>query len=133
MEDILIPLGFFGMIAYIAKLIGDTRIRRKALDSQASADVAEAILNQRWKEPSTRSALKWGLIVVALGIGVLLVDLLTIGFESPLAYAILLLATGMALLGYYFVERETQLGEASSYTASEESFSASDPVRESEM
>lgn len=133
MEDILIPLGFFGMIAYIAKLIGDTRIRRKALDSQASADVAEAILNQRWKEPSTRSALKWGLIVVALGIGVLLVDLLTIGFESPLAYAILLLATGMALLGYYFVERETQLGEAPSYTAAEESFSASDPVRESEM
>ncbi|PQJ33538.1 hypothetical protein BSZ35_02035 [Salinibacter sp. 10B] len=133
MEDILVPLGFFGMIAYIAKLIGDTRIRRKALDSHASADVAEAILNRRWKEPSTRSALKWGLIVVALGIGVLLVDLLTIGFESPLAYAILLLATGMALLGYYFVERETQLGEAPSHNAAEESFSASDPVRESEM
>jgi hypothetical protein len=133
MEDFLVPLGFFAMIAYIAKLIGDTRIRRKALDSHADADVAEAILNRQWKEPSTRSALKWGLIVVSLGFGVLLVDLFTIGFESPLAYAILLLSTGMALLGYYFVERENQVEERPSVSSTEEAYAASDPVRGSEM
>jgi hypothetical protein len=133
MEDFLVPLGFFAMVAYIAKLIGDTRVRRKALDSHAEADVAEAILNRRWSEPSTRSALKWGLVVVALGVGVLLVDLFTIGFESPLAYAILLLATGMALLGYYFVERENEGEGASSVSSSEKPYAASDPVHESEM
>ncbi len=133
MEDILVPLGFFAMIAYIAKLIGDTRIRRKALDSHAEADVAEAILNQKWSEPSTRSALKWGLVIVSLGIGVLLVDLLAIGFESPLAYGILLLASGTALLGYYFIEREDQIKDPFSASPSEEAYSASEPVRESEM
>lgn len=133
MEDFLVPLGFFAMIAYIAKLIGDTRIRRKALDSHAEADVAEAILDRRWAEPSTRSALKWGLIVGALGFGVLLVDLFAIGFESPLAYAILLLATGMALLGYYFVERENQVEGQSSESSAESSYRPSDPVHESEM
>jgi hypothetical protein len=133
MEDILVPLGFFAMIAYIAKLIGDTRIRRKALDSHAEADVAEAILDRRWKEPSTRSALKWGLVIVALGFGVLLVDLVAIGFESPLAYAILLLSTGMALLGYYFVERENQTEERFSSSSTEEPYAPSDPVHEPEM
>lgn len=106
LEDVLIPLGFFAMVAYIAKLIGDTRIRRKALESHANADVAEAILNRRWFEPSTRSALKWGLVIVALGAGILFVDLFRIGFESPLAYAVLLLATGTALLGFYLIERD---------------------------
>ena len=106
MEDFLVPLGFFAMVAYIAKLIGDTRVRRKALESHANADVADAILNDRWGTPNTQSALKWGLVIVALGAGILLVDLFRIGFESPLAYAVLLLATGTALLGYYLIERD---------------------------
>ena len=114
MEEFLVPLGFFAMVAYIAKLIGDTRIRRKALESHANADVADAILNDRWSAPNTESALKWGLVIVALGAGILLVDLFRIGFESPLAYAVLLLATGTALLGYYVIERDApdELGES---------------------
>jgi hypothetical protein len=34
------------------------------------------------------------------------VDVFGIDFESPLAYAVLLLATGTALLGYYVIERD---------------------------
>lgn len=100
----IIPVAFFASIAYIAKLISDTRIRRKALESHASNEIAEAVVNRKWPEPSTRSAFKWGLVIFSLGTGMLLVDLLSISFESPLAYAILLLATGTALLGYYFIE-----------------------------
>ena len=110
MDIELVPItlfiAFFGSIAYIAKVIGDTRIRRKVLEARVSAEVADAILNQGWKEPSTLSALKWGLVIVALGAGLLLVDVFGIGFESPLAYAVLLLATGTALLGYYLIERD---------------------------
>ena len=109
MDIELVPItlfiAFFGSIAYIAKVIGDTRIRRKALESHVSDEVAEAVVNREWTEPSVRSALKWGLVIVALGVGILLVDLFSIGFESPVAYAILLLATGTALLGYYLIER----------------------------
>jgi amino acid transporter len=104
--EILVPLGFFAMIAYIVKLISDNRLRRKVLNSPASEEMAEALLQRQWSEPRTRSALKWGLIFAALGAGVLVVSVLAIGFESPLAYAILLLATGAALLGYYVIERD---------------------------
>lgn len=129
--EILVPLGFFAMIAYIAKLIGDTRIRRKALESAVSDEKAEAILNRQWAEPSTRSALKWGLVIFALGGGVLLVDLFQISFESPLAYAILLLLTGLALLGYYAIEHDPQPPVPSSQTSHESSRPAS--VGETEL
>jgi hypothetical protein len=116
----IVALGFFAMIAYIAKLIRDTRIRRKALESPMSEEKVEELLNEGgWTEPSTRSALKWGLVVLALGAGLLFVDLLAISFESPVAYAVLLMATGGALLGYYLIEQEDGEPEQGSFSPSE--------------
>jgi len=120
MEEVLVPLGFFALVAYIAKLIRDTRIRRKALESPLSEEKIEELLGKGgWTEPSTRSALKWGLVVLALGAGLLFVDLLTISFESPVAYAVLLLATGIALLGYYLIEQDDERTDNGAFSPSE--------------
>ena len=126
--EILVPLGFFALVAYIAKLIADTRIRRKAMEAHASAEVAEAILDRAG--PSTRSALKWGLVVLALGAAVLLLDVFAIGFESPLAYGIMLLATGGALLSYYLVEHDAV---EAVYGSSSDTPPAREPVAETEV
>lgn len=106
--EILVPLGFFALVAYISKLIADTRVRRKAMEAHTSAETAEAILHRRGAAPSTQSALKWGLVVLSLGAAVLLLDLFAVGFESPLAYGVMLLATGGALLSYYLVEHDAE-------------------------
>ena len=120
MEEVLVPLGFFALVAYIAKLIRDTRVRRKALESPLSEEKVEELLGKGgWTEPSTRSALKWGLVVLALGAGLLFVDLLTISFESPVAYAVLLVATGIALLGYYLIEQDDEPANKGAYSPSE--------------
>jgi len=108
MEDVLVPLGFFALVAYIAKLIRDTRIRRKALDSSLSEEAVDAFVRGGSFEPSTKSALKWGLVVLAIGAGLLFVDLLAISFESPVAYAVLLVASGIALLSYYLIEQDAE-------------------------
>ncbi|WP_103028644.1 hypothetical protein [Salinibacter altiplanensis] len=55
--------------------------------------------------PSPEAALKWGLVVFAIG-GGLFVDLLALSFESPVAYAVLLMGAGVALLGYYLIEQD---------------------------
>jgi hypothetical protein len=120
------------MIAYIAKLIGDTRIRRKILDSAVSEEMAEALLDRRWPEPRTRSALKWGLVLLSIGVGVLLIDLFAIGFESPIAYGILLLAAGMALLGFYAIERDDR-PETPASTSTRDPSEASDPIEEPKL
>lgn len=106
MEEVLVPLGFFALVAYIAKLIRDTRIRRKALESPLSEEAAEDFVRGGSYEPSTKSALKWGLVVLAIGMGLLFVHILAISFESPVAYAVLLVASGIALLSYYLVEKD---------------------------
>ena len=128
--EVLIPLGFFALVAYISKLISDTRVRRKAMEAHASPDVAEAILSGRGGAPSTQSALKWGLVVLALGAAVLLVDLLAIGFESPFAYGLMLLATGGALLSYYLVEHDAEEARG---TASQQAAPARSSRQESEF
>lgn len=132
MEEVLVPLGFFALVAYIAKLIRDTRIRRKALDSPLSESQVEEMLGRGgWTEPSTRSALKWGLVVLALGAGLLFVDLLAISFESPVAYAVLLVATGIALLGYYLIEQDDEGTDDGPFSPSEAP--ATEPVGETEL
>lgn len=135
MEDFLVPLGLFAMIVFIVKIISDNRLRRKVLDSAVSEDMAEALLDRQWAEPRTRSALKWGLVLFSLGIGVLVVDVLALSFESPMAYAVLLLATGLALLGFYAIERNEPRPEehGTSYEPSSASEAPSDPVGEQEL
>jgi len=128
---VVVPLGFFALVAYIAKLIRDTRIRRKALDASLSEEAAEAFVQGTSTEPSTKSALKWGLVVLALGAGLLFVDLLTISFESPLAYAVLLVATGGALLGYYLVEQDDESTDDGPFSPSEAP--ATEPIGETEL
>lgn len=136
MEEFLVPLGLFAMIAYIVKLISDNRLRRKVLDSAASEEMADTLLDRQWAEPHTRSALKWGLVLFSLGLGVLVVDLLALGFESPLAYAVLLLATGLALLGFYVIERDNQRADdqtSAPSAASTTETHSSDPVHDPEL
>lgn len=131
MEDVLVPLGFFALVAYIAKLIRDTRIRRKALESPLSEEAAEAFVRGGSFEPSTQSALKWGLVVLSIGVGLLFVDLLAISFESPVAYAVLLVASGIALLSYYLIEQDEEEWSDDSYTPGEAPTQES--VREPEL
>lgn len=119
MEDVLVPLGFFALVAYIAKLIADTRIRRKAIDARLSNEDADDLLDRESNRSNTHSALKWGLVVLALGGGLLFVELLAISFESPAAYAVLLLATGFALLSYYLIEWDDDETEKGPYSPSD--------------
>jgi hypothetical protein len=131
MEEVLVPLGFFALVAYIAKLIRDTRIRRKALESPLSEEAAEAFVRGGSFQPSTKSALKWGLVVLAIGAGLLFVDLLAISFESPVAYAVLLVASGIALLGYYLIEQDDE--DRFSGTRAAHDTSSTEPMREPEL
>jgi hypothetical protein len=106
LEEALVPLGFFAMVAYISKLIGETRIRRKVLDEQASPEVADSLLASRRSEPSALSSLKWGLVVLALGVSIIFIEAIGLAFESPLAYGFVMLSAGIGLLGHYLIARD---------------------------
>jgi len=108
--EILVPIAFFAVIGWIVKVISDNRIRRKVLDQRVSDELAEAILKENASTPSALGALKWGLIVLATGGALVLVQLLSIDADEPLTFGLIFLAAGAGLIAYYLIA--SQDGEA---------------------
>jgi hypothetical protein len=106
--EILVPIAFFAAIVWIVKIISDNRIRRKVLDQRVSDELADAILNKNVAAPSALSALKWGLVVVAIGGALVLVQLLSIDADEPLTFGLLFLAAGAGLVAYYMIASEDE-------------------------
>ena len=105
--EILIPIALFAMIGYITRVISDNRLIRKLADSpHMSSDAAARLMASRERQPGSLTSLKWGLVVLALGLSVLFVSLVGIDFESPVAYGFILFAAGVGLITYYFIARE---------------------------
>jgi len=69
--------------------------------------------------------------VLALGAGLLLVNLLPISFESPVAYVVLLVATGIALLNYDSLSRTTRAQTTARFAPSDTP--VTEPVGETEL
>lgn len=109
--EILVPLGFFAAIVWIVKIVSDNRIRRKVLDQRVSDELAEAILKKDTSRPSALGALKWGLIVLAIGGALVLIEMFSIDVDEPLAYGLLFLAAGGGLVAYYLIAAQHEEGE----------------------
>jgi hypothetical protein len=105
---IFVPLGFFGAIAFITKVISDNRTRRRILEARPSEGLARALLSGRRPDPSAMSALKWGLVAGAIGLSLVLIDALAMDEENPVTYGIILLAAGGGLVGYYWLVRDQE-------------------------
>ena len=75
--------------------------------------------------------MKWGLVVLALGAGLLLVDLLPISFEPPVTYVVLLVATGIALLNYGLTEQDDESPDDGPFSPIDTP--ATEPVGETEL
>ncbi len=106
--EILVPIAFFAAIGWIVKVISDNRIRRKVLDQRVSDELAEAILKENASAPSALSALKWGLIVLATGGALVLVQLLSIDADEPLTFGLIFLAAGAGLIAYYLIASQDE-------------------------
>lgn len=97
----MVPLGVFAMVVAIVYL-GIRKKERMAL-LQYNKD-ASVFSQGKCSNPS----LKYGLLLVALGSGMLIADYLsTQGYmdEEAAYFSLLSLSSGIALLVYYFLER----------------------------
>lgn len=102
--QMLIPISLFAAIAYSIKAVVDARVRSKLVQANVSQDLVRSIVES--EEAHRRNAsLRWGIVLVALAVGFGLID--TIGWEQVTAggIALLLGATGLGNLAYYFVAR----------------------------
>jgi hypothetical protein len=103
--EFLIPIVLFICITYAIKAVVDARVRRQMVSANGSEELVRSILEG---EESRRrhASLRWGIVLVALAIGFVLIEAFGWDEVTPGVVAVLLGATGLGNLAYYAAARK---------------------------
>lgn len=99
-----IPIALFVCIAYAIKAVVDARVRRQMVESNGSEELVRSILEGE-ETRRRHGSLRWGVVITALAIGFWLIDAFGWTELTPGVFAVLLGATGLGNLVYYFASR----------------------------
>lgn len=106
--DALIPIvtfmSMFGVIGYVTRIISDNRVRREMVSNQVSEAIIQKLFLENRAE-DFNSNLKWGIVSVALGIALAIIQVTELTSEEPLTFGLGFLAAGFGLLAYYGLKR----------------------------
>lgn len=105
--EFLIPIAFFASVVMIVYLI----LRRKERATLIEKGQPASILNSRKK---IANELKWGMLLVGMGIGILigrLLSLYTEMGEEEAFFSMIFICGGISLLLYHFIARNMEKKE----------------------
>jgi len=109
MTETLVPIALFVALTIaiigVAKIISDGRTRRQLIAAGVTAEVARAITAPPHPDAGLHAALKWGLVVGAVGLALIVVQFIPYRPDEPIAFGIVLLFGALGLLAYYAVGR----------------------------
>lgn len=103
-QNIIIPVALFLCVTYTIKTVVEAYSRRKLLQTQGpTEDLALVLENEAVAR--RQNSLRWGLIMLAIGIGFGLLELFNLRDVTAGVFAILLGMTGLGHLVYFFLAR----------------------------
>lgn len=108
--EFLIPIAFFVIVAVIFKIVTENRTRQKLID--------KGMLDERTKylfmhpAPPSLNSLKWGMVLIAVGLALALVNLFPIAFEGPASIGLMMLFAGTAFILYFIIARKHEEKDA---------------------
>src|SRR5881628_82703 len=89
----LVPIVFVLAVAFtvvgLAKVISDMRIRRRLIDAGAAPELARAIAGTPQEDPGLYSTLKWGIVLGAVGLALILIQFLPYRSGEPIVLGII--------------------------------------------
>jgi len=105
----LVPIVFLLTVAFtlvgLAKVISDVRIRRRLIDAEAAPELARVIAGAPKEDPGLYSTLKWGMVLGAVGLGLILIQFLPYRSGEPIVLGVILVFAAAGLLAYYATAR----------------------------
>ena len=108
MDDSLVPIALFVSLAFIithvSRTISEGRTRRLLIQSGASAEAITAAITAP-QDPGLYSALRWGLMLAAVGAGLVVVQFVPYQANQPIVTGIVLLFAAAGMLAYYGAAR----------------------------
>ena len=106
MWDALLPAFVMAIltfsVVYVVRIISDNKLRRAVLDSGNLGENAKYLFSGI-KTDDSLSAIKWGLVLVALGLALFLGRLFFNYDEGEITLGLMFLFSGIAFLIYYRV------------------------------
>jgi hypothetical protein len=107
MEE-LIPIvaiiSTFGGGILFTKVLTDYFLKRKVIDKGVSGEEADQILHASGS--NKYSGLKWGLITLAAGIGLIIINYVPYDGDTPFPYGVLAICISLGFLTYYFMVKD---------------------------
>lgn len=96
---VLIPLGFVWGVVTIVRAVVENGTRRRAIEKGIPEDVARTLFQTA--VPVGDQSFKYGMVALALGLALMVLDGMGLDEHRPLAYGIPLFFVGGALLAYH--------------------------------
>jgi hypothetical protein len=98
----LIPIVFFVIVAVIVKLISDYKIKRMAIEKGLVNENLFYLLQGKY-EAQLPSSLKWGIVLVCLGLGLFIGVMFPHYMSDQATAGCMFLLAGLGLVAYYFI------------------------------
>jgi phosphatidylglycerophosphate synthase len=102
---LVVPIAFFWAITAVARTIAEARTRRRLIETKASPEFAAAVMTEARGDTAPHESLKWGLVVGAIGLALIVVQFLPYRPDDPIALGVVLVFGAAGLLGYYGAAR----------------------------
>ncbi|SFR91836.1 hypothetical protein SAMN05216570_0612 [Dyella sp. OK004] len=104
MQQILVPLALFICVTYTIKVLVEARLRHQLFKNNGSEELVRSIL-QAEQIQRRHASLRWGLVLVALGIGFGLIQWFGWQEINPGVVAVLASVAGLGNLAFFAISR----------------------------
>jgi hypothetical protein len=91
---------FFGVVAYVIKIILENAIRRKLID-KGMVDENVKYLYMDKPTSQTLSALKWGMVAIGIGLAIFIGQMVQYDLREEVTIGCMFIFGGLALVIYY--------------------------------
>ena len=98
----LIPMVLFVCIVMAIKIVVEARLRKQMVETHVSEELVKSMLVAD-EQSRQLSALKWGLVLTAVGIAFGLVGAMHLDSDNPGTFGLLIGAAGLGMLAYHFI------------------------------
>lgn len=96
---IIVPAIFFSFVA-IVKIVSDNAIRRRLIEKGMLDEKVKYLYARTEQAPSS---LKWGMVLIAVGVAILIGQIVPFEFQEEATLSGMFILAGLALILYYFI------------------------------
>lgn len=100
--ELLVPITFFLAVVMIIKIISDNRLRQRLIE-KGMVDENVKNLYASSMDIQPLSSIKWGLVLIGIGLALLINRLWPYYFSDEAALGLMFLFAGLGFLIYYFI------------------------------